>query len=408
MMLMSLKKMKHLEQLVDYTELSFSFEHGQEIRDIIVQNAGTLCVIKTSLPRLPDDGLITYPKLKELGCLTFDATTAARLCPTLEELEVKNEIIIDRQTPSLPSLKHIRNKINARVPGSVEFAGKNAATLMSIKCNSLPALCMPMLERLTIECDHPRDHIPGLPSELPEQVVSLPSLRGATIEVRERDVSRMGNLPLHQLISVGFWLSTLSLPELKQAITRICQLHNLKSISILAMKDFPADGHDFPDLFASLSSLQNIDICVFPHRGPKRVATICQGWAASLFRNVTDLRTLRMRQLPVSDEDLSLCARLRNLSVIALGNNVLQGYTIAGILSILRGAPRQTITQLMLATNDQKNVEIESELDQIEIERNVKFTRQLLQTIRLHRRPHASSPRQFLYRHRYSLAHVSS
>jgi hypothetical protein len=160
----------------------------------------------------------------------------------------------------------------------------------------------------------------------------------------------------------------------------ISRMVNLRKIAIRGLVD-PDDWpnydaaamalNDYPDIFAEMHHLEEAVI--------RTVDWIDGGlqpadrWPASLMKNNPNLRIITLFGIRVGDNDLSICSELEHLTHLNLGYNC--GFTIAGVLSVLRGRPRSTITEFCLWTDEDMVHQIDKEFDEIQAERNVLFSR---------------------------------
>jgi hypothetical protein len=90
-------------------------------------------------------------------------------------------------------------------------------------------------------------------------------------------------------------------------------------------------------------------------------------------KNNPKLRAITLFGIRVGDNDLSICSELEHLTHLNLGYNC--GFTIAGVLSVLRGRPRSTITDFCLWTEEDMVHRIDRKFDEIQAGRNVLFVK---------------------------------
>jgi hypothetical protein len=355
--LSSLKLMENLTHVSDFTDGATSPIRKDWLQAIAVQNALTLVSMKRH--QLPDDGSVMYKKLKKLDCATFDATSAGRLCPVLQNLRITRRVLGQNYSP-LPSLKVVTTHWGKE--GIPQFLGKSAASLETISFKQLPACRFPKLKVLTTD---------NLPQE--SQVPSLQSL--ALHSTTLPDDQNPSNFFLNKLIQISVTVNNLEQASLSQAITWLSAMENMTSLFLQIKCNPPQDP--VPDLFANMHRLKKVSISIGPSSDEPGRFLPAQGWASSLFTKNHNLSDLFLRGIPVTDEDLVLCSRLRNLTKVNLGNNEDHGFTVTGIIALLRGASRTRIAEFFFTMDQNRLHIIDSEIKEMEKERSVSFTREV-------------------------------
>jgi hypothetical protein len=361
-----MQMMSSLLQMKNLTHIRENFGHtrGGVPKDLLSkvysQNASTLKDVKCA--QLPDDGKVTFSNLKKLECGTFDASSAARLCPRLEDLNIQSCF---KSGPHIDAPLAFLKKVDinsTNVPnGFSEFLAKHAATLEDVRCNHLLARSYPKLR--------------GLCTTMPPhgRAFSLPSLRslgiwGSGLGSRCYAIGVPDQL-LQQLTKLSI---ELTVADYFDEIERIANMRNLTDLWLQIVMG--TNSGMLPDLFAKLYNLEKVMILVY-NSNENKAAGIqpAKHWASSLFSNCLNLREIELPGVPISDDDLLLASKLTKLSKITLGNNVTHGFTINGIMSLLRGASRDKITAFTIQAEEEFMLQVDAEFEKIGDERSIKF-----------------------------------
>jgi hypothetical protein len=355
--LSSLRQMRNLIHFTDRTEVAPATRNDW-LQEIAIQNAASLKSVNRR--KLPDDGSVVYKRLKRLDCSTFDAGTAARLCPGMENLLVTSSVL-GPNSPPLPSLKVLT--VHCADNAMPLFLEKNAASLENIwTFLELPACCFPKLKVLRTGC---------LPGE-----AQVPSLQTLSLDA---DALPDGETPadffLNKMTKFSVNVDHLGQGSLSQAVTRISAMENLTSLYIHIKCDPP--HHPVSDLFANMHLLKDVTIIIGRSFHKPDLFLPAATWASSLFTNNPGLRDLQLRGIPVTDNDLTVCSRLTNLHKVNLGKDKDHGFTVTGILSLLRGGSCNIIANLSLTTDTNSVDIIDSEIKDMAKERSVSFTRKV-------------------------------
>jgi hypothetical protein len=354
----SLRQMRNLIHFADHTGFTgYKAIRRGWLHEITFQNAASLKFLKHH--RLFDDGFVTYSKLMELQCSFFDATSAARLCPRLENLTVFVKVL-SPHSPPLPSLKVVTTRHSE--DGIPLFLEKNATSLEEIRFDRLPAFRFPKLKILKTRFLPDAFHVP-----------SLQSVIWSTAVVPDSETP--ADFFLDKITTLCMNFEVVNQSSLNQAITRVSAMENMTRLD-LRIRCGPLQ-YPVPDLFANLHNLDNVTVHVcLPFDHPARVFPAAT-WASSLFTNNRNLRAVELRGIQVTDEDLVLCSKLKKLSKVNLGIDKNHGFTVSGIMALLRGASRSQISKVSL-TSDQNSLNIiDSEITEMEKERSVSFTRKV-------------------------------
>jgi hypothetical protein len=378
-MLTSLKPMKSLMSVDVDPILAWKFMDlpCNLMDEIIAQNASTLKEV--TCHHLPDDGKIVYPLLIRLTCHEFDASTATRLCPRLTSLTVTGCIAGDEGYPHIESLRCFNSTLMP-VPGGKEFMTANAATLESITCHQLPvSMWFPELKQLS-------------QVQLPVDDIFLPALEDFTLTQLGWNLLKRNEFPFSNVTKIDVIMDAF---EIESAMHQLSHMINLTHVNLVFSQGSTGDycKDRVVDPFMNMHHLQ--EVCIrfdgrYVTRDPSEVPKqytiwptmityihgffpLAKTWSSSLFIGNPDLRSVTLHGIPVSDEDLSLCSRLTHLKKLSLGYNLIQGFTIAGIRTLLRGAPRHTITEFTLIGDAKIIRGIDSEIIAIEEDRRVKF-----------------------------------
>lgn len=302
---------------------------------------------------------LMYLRLRRLTCNAFDAPPATRLCPRLEYLKITDWLIPGEAYQPLPSLATFRYTGMQGYPHVNQFIAMNAASLESIECHHIPAACLfPKLKELRVYClPDDEHHVPALESLT---LTSLP-VYGRNFPLCK--VSRLDIIV--DLMRTGI----MSLKEIPQIV-------NLTHIRIVFHDIAIRAGHSLPDPFSEVLNLVEVDISLRDGLPDDKQQTLPQAktWASSLFQHNLQIRSMKLHTIPVSDEDLSLCSGLTQLSKFHLGYNMEQGYSIAGVQNLLRNVCHG-IHEFSLIADEDTMVAIDAEFDAIEGLRGIKYTR---------------------------------
>jgi hypothetical protein len=356
-MVSSLKQMKNL---TTFRNRIFQFEPFfivNNMDDIIFQNAATLKSIVCY--KLPDDGSISYPLLHQIDCDIFDASSASRLCPSLETLFVKEKFIMERShvrgSPALKFLKQIRT-YSMEVDVPADFLREHAATLEVVDSMQLPDCPFPKLKKLDVQI------LPANESLVPAlEKISIED--GGPIIKSEFFLKRITKL---RIISEDGQEHPFTIEEAAESISQMTKLKTLfAEISVDVKPDHLIDP------FMNLHGLKDVSIYL-----PDGTLMQAKSWASSLFRNNPQLIHVELSGIPVTDEDLLLCSQLSDLYTFKLVFDRHLVITITGILNLLRGKSRHEISECGMTVNQSMVSEIESEFDAIEKERKVVFTKE--------------------------------
>lgn len=337
------------------------------IRQIMIQNAATLREIVCH--QLPDDASVKFPRLTKLDCNTLDVNIHASLCPRLEELSVREAIIIGPQDPVMPSLKFFKSPTHGtNTQGISQFLVANAATLQSIEVHEMivpKTTTFASLEQLVVFKQPQHCFFPVLQHLKLDQFDSLAQLSSC--------------LPSpYRMISIDVFMRIPKESDVGDACNFIARMSNLKRIAIRGLVEpdqeseeaaaDPAPVSDYPDLFADMNDLEDAVIRTVDWiDGGLQQAKL---WPSSLIRNNPKLRKLHLFGILVTDADLILCSQLEHLSHVNLGYRMDGGFTIAGVRALLRGNSRSNITQFCLWADEDMIHDIDKEFDQIQQERN--------------------------------------
>lgn len=339
-LVVSLKQMKRLVHFVGIPSPAFLISIS---REIITKNSHSLVELWGS--KLPDNGSVTYPRMREIACAIFHASSA-RLCPGLEKLFVKTKITSDPSVPIIP-IKTLNslwlNHEAVEVTGFSAFAKAHAATLITLSCPELilnEAITFTGVKRLICR-------------SLPD-FASFPALESLRVN-RLSSSANFLNLPHSWITEVTLKFNLNNASDMDEIRNRIGKMVNLKKIRIIGNFRLSAE------MFVSIHRLEEV-VVRFVSFGPQSTFTDAGTFISSLVQNNSLISKLILRDVYVTDEDLIACAALANLQELTITNRGAgQKFTANGIRALLSGASTQNISYFRIKMSDDMYNEIAAE-----------------------------------------------